>query len=183
MVDPRIKRTRAMLQQALMELLEKKDFANISVQDLTNAATVNRATFYDHYTDKFALLECMVANRFQALLEYRCIDFGSCGAVMKGLILAVCDYLAEWHGKVDPHVETAIVAVVRRGILEGLLKHPPLAGPSPEVRSAMVSGAICGAAKEWIATPDRAPSEEIAEQIAGITGLMLAPMDHSHMSI
>jgi AcrR family transcriptional regulator len=175
MVDPRVKRTRAMLQQALMELLASKDFANISVQDLTQAATVNRATFYDHYPDKFALLECMVANRFQLLLEKRCIDFGSCSGVLRGLVLAVCDYLAEWQGKLDPHVETAIVGVVRGGILEGLARYPPQGGLSAELRSAMVSGAICSAAKEWINTPGRRSSEETAEMMAP----MLAPMLHT----
>ena len=54
-VDPRIRRTRQLLQQALAKLLETKEFEKISVQDITEAATLNRATFYDHYGDKFAL--------------------------------------------------------------------------------------------------------------------------------
>jgi AcrR family transcriptional regulator len=65
---PVIRRTRQLLQQALEKLLETKDFDKISVQDIADAATVNRVTFYDHYTDKFALLECVVAGRFQNLL-------------------------------------------------------------------------------------------------------------------
>ncbi|MGD1097474.1 MAG: helix-turn-helix domain-containing protein, partial [Bryobacteraceae bacterium] len=56
-LDPRIRRTRQLFHQALEKLLEKKEFDEISVQDIADAATVNRATFYDHYPDKFALLE------------------------------------------------------------------------------------------------------------------------------
>src|ERR1700685_3333249 len=70
-LDPRIRRTRLALQQALGRLLETKEFDAISVQEIAEAAAVNRATFYDHYTDKFALLECMVGTRFGELLAAR----------------------------------------------------------------------------------------------------------------
>src|SRR5271157_3832447 len=60
-LDPRIRRTRRSLQDALEKLLSEKDFDEISVHDISETATLNRATFYDHYTDKFALLECTVA--------------------------------------------------------------------------------------------------------------------------
>src|SRR5476651_1713408 len=94
-VDPRIKRTRVLLQQALGKLLESKDFDKISVQDIAEGATVNRATFYDHYTDKFALLECMVGTRFGELLEVRGVVFaGGCSSALRGIVLGVCDYLA-----------------------------------------------------------------------------------------
>src|SRR5205807_1741174 len=47
-VDPRVKRTRKLLQQAFIELFQEKGFASISIQDITERATVNRATFYAH---------------------------------------------------------------------------------------------------------------------------------------
>jgi AcrR family transcriptional regulator len=37
--------------------LKKKDFEDISVQEITDDATLNRATFYLHYPDKSALLQ------------------------------------------------------------------------------------------------------------------------------
>ena len=40
---------------------DTKPFDEISVQDIAEAATVNRATFYDHYTDKYSLLEANIA--------------------------------------------------------------------------------------------------------------------------
>ena len=69
--DPRIRRTRKLLQGALATLMQAKSFDEISVQDITEAATVNRATFYDHYTDKFALLEALVAGGFHEFLDQR----------------------------------------------------------------------------------------------------------------
>jgi len=90
-LDPRIRRTRRLLQQGLGKLLESKEFEKISVQDIADAATVNRATFYDHYADKFALLECLVASRFQELLAERNVQFdGTCASALKAMVLAVC---------------------------------------------------------------------------------------------
>ncbi len=93
--DPRILRTRRLLQQALVNLMKEKEFDSISVQDIAEAATINRATFYDHYPDKFALLECTVGTRFNELLAERGINFDStCTAALKAMVLGVCDFIA-----------------------------------------------------------------------------------------
>ena len=55
-IDPRIERTREALRGALMALIEEKGFDAISVQDITERARLNRATFYLHYRDKQDLL-------------------------------------------------------------------------------------------------------------------------------
>lgn len=54
--DRRVVRTRALLQQALLELGAATPFTAISVADLTAVAGVSRSTFYDHYPDVEALL-------------------------------------------------------------------------------------------------------------------------------
>lgn len=54
--DLRVRRTRKLLQQALIELTSEKGFANVTVRDLTERAMVNRSTFYRHYLDKYDLL-------------------------------------------------------------------------------------------------------------------------------
>ena len=87
-LDPRIRRTRHLMQQALANLLEKKEFEEISVQDIADAATINRATFYDHYPDKFSLLECMVGSRFHHLLAERNLQFdGTCHAALQAIVI------------------------------------------------------------------------------------------------
>jgi AcrR family transcriptional regulator len=182
-VDPRIRRTRLLLQQALKSLLETTEFEKISVQDISEAATVNRATFYDHYPDKFALLECMVGTRFGELLAERGIKFeGGCSNALKGMILGVCDYLVEIPGlacnrqrQMEPHLEAAVISVVRGMLLDGIRKHEPERGLSPEMIAATVSWAMYGAAKEWVRTPDRIPSEEIVETITQMVAPILWP--------
>src|ERR1700733_1346201 len=154
-VDPRIRRTRDLLQQALDKLLQTKEFENISVHDIAEEATVNRATFYDHYTDKYALLEAMVGCRFHQLLSQREVQFdGTCASALKALVLAVAEYLTRMQGpdgtrQLEPHMESAMISVVRRILMEGLTKHPPKNGVPVELVAAAASWAIYGAVKEW----------------------------------
>lgn len=181
-VDPRIKRTRLLLQQALGKLLTERDFDKISVQDIAKAATVNRATFYDHYPDKFALLGCMVAQRFANLLAIRGVTFdGNCGSALRAIVLGVCDYLTtmprlecQRQMQMEPHMEAAVISVVRRMLAEGIERHPPSNGVSPSILAATLSWAIFGAAKEWVRTPDRISSEATADQIMSLLGPVFA---------
>ena len=165
-LDPRIRRTRHLLHQALGKLLESKEFEKISVQDIAETATVNRATFYDHYPDKFALLQCMVGERFQELLAARGVHFdGGCADAPEAIVRSLCDYLASSAGQIQPHTESAVINVVRSIILEGSRKHPPTSGISPELFATTVSWAIYGAAKEWLQTANRCAPEQISQTI------------------
>jgi AcrR family transcriptional regulator len=55
-LDPRVIRTRKLLRQSLIELVPEKGFSQLTIQDITDHATLNRATFYLHYRDKDELL-------------------------------------------------------------------------------------------------------------------------------
>jgi len=172
-IDPRIRRTRQLLLQGLEKLLEKKEFDQISVQDIAEAATVNRATFYDHYSDKFSLLKCMVGSRFHELLAERQVDFdGCCGSALKAIILALCDYLSQVR-EYKPHMESAIIAVLERIILNGLQKQPPKDGVPVEMMAAAASWAMYGAAKQWAETPDHCPSEQVVDTVVKLVGPIL----------
>src|ERR1700677_4520600 len=94
--DPRIRRTRKLLQGALETLMRTKSFDEISVQDITEAATVNRATFYDHYTDKYALLDALVAGGFYEMFSESLLRYETgCPAALSAIIQATCDFLAQ----------------------------------------------------------------------------------------
>src|ERR1700736_4169384 len=96
--DPRILRSRRMLMDALARLLMKKDFEDVSVQEIAQESTLNRTTFYLHYADKNALLHPMTEPRFRDLIERRAITFSDCNGALRAIALGVCDYLAESTG-------------------------------------------------------------------------------------
>ncbi|UUZ94011.1 TetR/AcrR family transcriptional regulator [Paenibacillus sp. P25] len=57
--DPRILRTRQLLRDSFIELLQEMDIEKISVNRLAERATINRVTFYLHYRDIPDMLEKM----------------------------------------------------------------------------------------------------------------------------
>ena len=170
-VDPRVLRTRGLLHTALEGLLKTRRFEELSVQDITDAATVNRATFYDHFPDKFALLESTVADRFHGLLARRGVKFGGCCAsAVRAIILGVYDFLSgpvgvgqERQRRLEPHMESAMVAVVRAMLLDGLQQHPMPRAASTEMCAAAVGWAIYGGIKEWVQTSGHESSAEAVE--------------------
>jgi AcrR family transcriptional regulator len=66
-VDRRILRTRKLLWEALIALIEEKDYSDITIQDIADRANVNRVTFYLHYRDKQDLLVKSVEVIFEEL--------------------------------------------------------------------------------------------------------------------
>jgi AcrR family transcriptional regulator len=153
-LDPRIRRTRQLLFEAFQNLLAEKTFHLITVQDIAERSTLNRATFYDHFTDKFALLEAMMGERFATLIDARMAGSeGTCEAALRPLILAACDFLAEVSSgcqkqqrQFEPIVESQVKALIRESLLVGLRSH---GAQNPELKATMVSWAIAGAAFQW----------------------------------
>src|SRR5260370_25494988 len=94
--DPRVKRTRKLLQGALLDLLAEKSFDAITVQDIAERSTINRATFYAHYVDKYALFAGYVHQWFRRALRQHLADCAGLSRTNLHLvILASMEALAE----------------------------------------------------------------------------------------
>lgn len=55
-MDPRVRRTRRILREALVALILEKDYASISIRELTDRAEVAYITFFRHYESLDQLL-------------------------------------------------------------------------------------------------------------------------------
>ena len=190
LLDPRIRRTRASLREAIENLMQTHGFEKLSIQTIAERAGVSRATFYDHYPDKGALLDDLVSERFDELMARRGVAFdGSCEGALGATALAVCDYLAgarrteRTPDEPQSHLEAAIVAVVRRSLLRGMRREAPCdRSPTAELIAATASWAIYGAALEWLRGGKRPLSCEAARMIAELVEPVLtrAPWLHAH---
>ena len=60
-LDLRIRKTRRAIRSGLVKACQAKPYAHVSVTDICAASMVSRTTFYDHYTDKDALLAEVVS--------------------------------------------------------------------------------------------------------------------------
>ncbi|CEN28301.1 MULTISPECIES: TetR/AcrR family transcriptional regulator [Pseudolactococcus] len=59
-IDLRVKRTNKLITQAFIKLLGSKTFDKITINDISDEAMINRATFYSHFKDKFDLFENII---------------------------------------------------------------------------------------------------------------------------
>ena len=168
-IDPRILRSRQMLMESLLRLLIRKEFDDISIQEIADEATLNRATFYLHYSDKNALLQAMTAARFRDLVTRRGLSFTNCDGALRAIALGVCDYLAETTGcpsqLAKMPLEGSIIPVVEGMFQEGAAEHAIVPGTDPKLLATTAAWAIFGAARLWYQTPDRIPAEEMAAKI------------------
>jgi AcrR family transcriptional regulator len=182
-LDPRIRRTREMLREALIALLDSKPFDTISIQEIAERATVNRATFYAHYPDREALLEDLVGSRFQELLDVRQIRFeGTCPSALKTVILAVYDFLTEMVSSCskhrrhfEPFVQAVVQAQVEQVLFIGLEKGVFATHCPPAMLAATLSWAIYGATMSALRSGEAANPETFVEDVYSLVLPLLIP--------
>lgn len=69
-IDQRVRLTRNLLKNALVELMQKQHITKISIRALCETAGINRSTFYVHYTDQFDLLNKVEQEVLDNLNKY-----------------------------------------------------------------------------------------------------------------
>ena len=175
-LDPRVVRTRKLLMDAFDLLLREKRFDEITVNDITERATVNRATFYAHYRDKYALLDHTMHEWFKRQLEGRLlVDAGLTTENLRRLILAVCGFLTDVSGqcrRMEHEFEALIETQIRdvmRDILHGWIEKEVSVsrggGVSSEIVATVASWSIFGAALQWSRGRHRSPAETFAHDL------------------
>jgi AcrR family transcriptional regulator len=154
-LDPRVKRTRGLILKSFGDLLSEKSFDSISVQDVTDKAQINRATFYKHFQDKYKLLDYSISQMFMQEIEKRTLN--ACHYTpenLRNLIIAVCEFLSHLHSDcVQPHqqFESLVETQIKKQIYELLtlwLKQTktPI---STEIPATVATWAIYGLASFW----------------------------------
>lgn len=155
--DLRVRRTRQLIHQAFMELMAEKNFQAITVQDITSRAMVNRSTFYDHYVDKYALLEQSVSDMFREALAAKLPDANRYSTEnLRALIGIMCDFFAALHGHCraadEQNIalfESQVMKLVKDVLTGWLAAESPTEAGRTELAVALGSWAIYGAAQFW----------------------------------
>ncbi len=178
--DPRVKRTRQLLLQAFMALLEEKqNIHSISVQDIAERATVNRATFYAHFEDKYALLENWMRAKFHRALESQLPASSALQMnTLRALILGVFDFLANFcrylkpaDKQFEPLFEVALQKELYEVLLNWLNQVPssvPVLQEARETTALVISWAIFGPAVQWSRGEQTRSAEEMACHLSSL---------------
>ena len=67
--DLRVRRTKILLREALIALIEEQSFDAITVGEISKRAMVSRAAFYRYYQDKYDLVEKIFEETMDTLLR------------------------------------------------------------------------------------------------------------------
>lgn len=173
--DPRVIRTRQLIQDAFNALIKEKEFNAITIRDITEKATVNRATFYAHFDDKYTLLESLVLGTFMTFVFKR-IESQSklTSETLRNLILSVCEYYENLSDKckrrsqpIAPLIEMKIKMQLEQFISTWLAKSVILVGSERSVDSVatMISESIYGATYRWNVEGRKTSAAALADEI------------------
>ena len=91
--DARMVRTRAALRRALLALLERKHFDQITVRDIAAEAGIGYATFFRHHESKSELLDEVAKEQIATLMALAVPLLAA--ADTRGSCLALCRYVNE----------------------------------------------------------------------------------------
>lgn len=69
-MDRRIQKTRKNIMETFVDLISRKDFKHITINEIAVSANVNRGTIYLHYEDKYDLLDQCVAYSLTELAKH-----------------------------------------------------------------------------------------------------------------
>ena len=177
-LDPRVSRTRELLVRAFNELLAEKGHASLTVQEIAERATINRATFYSHFKDQYELFDYVISEAFRDELRRRLPPSpGLDEKNLKALVLAACEYLSglntacSWRDRqFRPLIEARVQAELYDLLLGWIQASPPAGGRSatPEVTASVISWTIFGAGLQWSRDGEVGSAEEVADQALSV---------------
>ena len=167
-LDPRVRRTRSLILQSFEILLAEKGFETISVQDVTDKAQVNRATFYAHFPDKYALLDYSIQKMFMSEIEKRTLNVCSYSPDnLRNLILAVVEFISHIHtGCAQSHqqFESLIEGTIKKEIFD-LLSYWLRKSKAPtEIPATVATWAIYGLASHYSHMKKRPALEKFVDE-------------------
>lgn len=169
--DPRVRRTRGLIEQAFNSLLAEKGFSSITVQDITGRAEVNRATFYAHFSDKFALLEHSIRQAFRQELDKRTLSVCHYSeSNLHALLVTVCEFVAQANSHcraAENQFESLLEMQVKKQVQELLEMWLKKIGSEidPNMAAIAASWAAYGLALKWSHAKNRLPAEAYASII------------------
>ena len=174
--NQRIRLTKTLLTDALLEMLQEQPIHAISIRDLCKKAGINRTTFYHHYGSQYDLLND-TANRFLKQIAQRLAEADPENREsVRERVTLVFQYLEDnlalsrllLNSNIDPSFAEKLFALPKIGdLMNASLKNRG----DPQKKHAVISFAVHGSYHlllEWINSEQRLCAEEQAKIILGL---------------
>lgn len=174
--DPRVLRTRQLIRQAFRNLLFSTGFDAMTIKDIAQHATINRATFYAHFEDKYALLEEITEEVFHEMIPEQVKNAEEfTDEICTQLILATHGYIVDFYRicrmssnsmatLVDKKIKKMLQQTIENIFLRGDT-YPGAERNYLEIMAAMTGSAIYGAAQYWLNAEDKDRVDRLADLV------------------
>ena len=178
-LDKRVIRTRKLLSEAFFELMNERQFQQITVHEITDRAMINRATFYDHFADKYELFDYCIKMMFQEHLEKTISDTNRLTYNnLNDLTLSLLSFLSQFnrhcspsernnHLPFDKQIQSHLREVLVRWIEQCDPNRIP-ADTSIDLVATVTSSALFGAVTRYIRDSNDMPQREFVDQLLGL---------------
>jgi AcrR family transcriptional regulator len=189
-LDPRVRRTRAALRSALLELARAQPLPQLSVAAVAALAGVTRPTFYDHYRDLDELTLDALRVELQQLRDItrdagELVSGGADPDAPPPGLLRLAGFLDERRTllaqALGPDGSAAFAAWLRQGmaadVREALEARPELVRPDvpSDLQADIVVGALLGAFVPRLAVRPRPDPAEVADRTWRLLRSLLGP--------
>lgn len=174
--DPRVLRTRELIRAAFRDLLQTKGFDAITIKDIAQKATINRATFYAHFEDKYALLDEVTEQAFHEMLPEQVANAQVfTDEICDQLILLTHRYIVNFYRicRVDSHSMATLIDEKMKKMLQQAIESIFLKGDTRpgtdmtpiKIMAAMTGSAIYGAALYWLQAREKDRTAALVEVV------------------
>lgn len=171
-------RSRRMIREAFLELLEEKEFGKITVTDIVNRADLNRSTFYAHYPDVQGVVEEIQSEIINKNMEMvREVKYRNILRDPMPYLISICTTLEEnmkLYAKMGHTAEVhRHLDKYRRLIVEEIVNHPEIPeeirkAPFFEIRIHFFIGGMMNTYQQWAEGKLNCTLMEISQEIAGL---------------
>jgi len=176
--EMKVAKTKELLRNTLVELIEEKGFDAVSVRDITLKAGLNRGTFYLHYRDKYDLLEknenkvlAGIQEKLKHLKPYEFDKYYSKDMVYPPVLQLFCYLMENKHlikilisSKGDPAFQKKMKEYIKESFYEKLVfnDNQYFSDVPDEYILAFISSAFFGLIEQWLEKDEPNSPEEMA---------------------
>lgn len=174
--DLRVIKTKSLIKNAFLELIEEKGYSKVSVTDIVDKAMINRNTFYLHYYDKEDLINEMISENYKKTepfikrIMFKQIreNYDNPVKMQELMLYDIFEYLLQEIELyrifiMDPGLSGYLVKL--KGTIKRNMQIQSIKTDRQKIAFEFIFEGVFGAITEWIQN-DYASKEEMASQLA-----------------
>lgn len=169
----RVRRTRTLLRQALVELIEEHGFERLTVAQITERAMVSRAAFYRNYRDKYQLVEQIFDEAMGELLGTMTDEPDTPALERWTAFFEHIDHYHRLYGALlGSNGSTWFARRMHVALADMTARHLPQS--RGDLFPTLLGGMFLQSIVWWLGTGRQIPARQIATRTAGLASALIA---------